>query len=185
MIDKVMKICHEYNPQWHDVASKITWEVNNNLKRTLGKAFLKIFKIEISGDHLANTPDSVLYDTVSHELAHIVAYHIYKDAGHGWLWRKTHMALGGNGKRCAGAEIGYNVRRNVVKRIIVERNGKEAMVTLTRWNRERELILMNGYKYVRTIQRDNGVETVIHTAPKPSQAIVTLFGDLVAAQSSK
>lgn len=39
-------------------------------------------------------------DTLSHELAHLVAYHVFKDTGHGLMWRAVHRALGGNGTRC-------------------------------------------------------------------------------------
>jgi predicted SprT family Zn-dependent metalloprotease len=189
MIEKAMKIAHEYNPQWHAVAEHIKWEINPNLRRTLGRAKLLNKTIEISGDHLANTSDEVLLDTVTHELAHIVAYYVYRDRGHGWCWRKTHLALGGNGKRCASQnEIGYAVRRNKIKRVVLQKkDGSEGHTTLTRWNRQRESYLISGFKYLRTIEIDNGVTRVIHEAPRimsPEKILATIF-TTIAAQSSK
>lgn len=38
--------------------------------------------------------------TVAHELAHLIAFRLYHDKGHGKWWRYVCLALGGDGKRC-------------------------------------------------------------------------------------
>ena len=45
----------------------------------------------------------MIANTVSHELAHIIAFALFQDSGHGRHWKAVHKALGGNGERCFDA----------------------------------------------------------------------------------
>ena len=46
----------------------------------------------------------MMINTVSHEIAHMVAAVAYNDRGHGRYWKMVHRALGGNAQRCYAAE---------------------------------------------------------------------------------
>lgn len=44
-------------------------------------------------------PRSMLANTISHEIAHLIAFQL-GDSGHGAIWRDVHRQLGGTGERC-------------------------------------------------------------------------------------
>jgi hypothetical protein len=76
------------------------------------------------------------------------------------------MQLGGNAMRCTNARLhGYNAKNNRVKRVILEKNGKEAGCTIARYERDKIGFARVGYIYKRTVIRESdGSETIIHTA---------------------
>ena len=47
----------------------------------------------------------ILSETVAHELAHIICFHLKSDRGHGKVWKLVCMALGGSGERCHREEV--------------------------------------------------------------------------------
>lgn len=58
-------------------------------------------KWEVSiNTYIAAQDIAEMKDTVSHEIAHIVAFAVYGERGHGARWKMVHRMLGGNGKRC-------------------------------------------------------------------------------------
>jgi len=64
-----------------DVPS-ITW--NGRIRRRLGQAFLLDNRIDLATWLVADHDQ--LRETVQHEVAHIAAYQLHKDRGHGWAW---------------------------------------------------------------------------------------------------
>jgi hypothetical protein len=118
-------------------------------------------------------------------MAHIIAFRVYRDNGHGHYWRTVFLTLGGSGKRCATpGEGGYNAVRNRIKRIILEKGGKEYKITPNRYNRCPEAYTRAGYLYRRTvvINPDN-TETLVHSN-KESAIFLNEKLETVAAHSA-
>ena len=153
LIDTALNIVKEKNPQWYEYVKNIPFRINYRKKRTLGQARLGFCaETIISNTHIENGTREQLLNTLTHELAHHIAFKFYNDHGHGRMWRTVHRNLGGNGERCAKIEDGeHGYKRNCVKRIIIQREaGPEYKITLRRWNSQRVALLMNGYRHVRT-----------------------------------
>ena len=68
---------------------------NKRLKTTAGRAFIdsKPPYFDLSNDLLWQYPDTVIEDTVPHELAHIAAYIVFGDCGHGKDWKSVMVAI--------------------------------------------------------------------------------------------
>lgn len=54
--------------------------------------------------------DTIMKDTVPHEVAHLITFYMNrqgrsKDRGHGVVWRRVCLSLGGTGKRCHNMEV--------------------------------------------------------------------------------
>ena len=62
--------------------------LNNRLKTTAGRAFIEDDpqKIDLSTDLFEQYTDHMVRDTIPHELAHLVAYTVFADPGHGKGW---------------------------------------------------------------------------------------------------
>lgn len=61
---------------------------------------------------LSTATREFMEDTISHEVAHMVAFYTGLGKGHNAGWKRIHRMLGGNGKRCySTAETGGVVRR--------------------------------------------------------------------------
>ena len=174
MIAKAMATIASKDPAWLAACETIKWEINPNLRRVLGQAWYGYNKIEISGPFYNEGRGLAVYDTVTHELAHFIAYKVYKCKGHGMMWKYVHKNLGGDAKRCATVEkTGYVPKRNTVTRVILERGGKEYKITFGRWSRQKYYIENAGYKYLRTIKIDGDKETILHSAKEVAKAACT------------
>ena len=126
------------------------FELNPRLRRCLGKCFLNRAFIE-----LQPTNDmEQLYDTISHEIAHYIAFKEYKDHGHGMMWKMVHKHLGGNSQRTAK---GIDYKMNKVKRVVLERNGKEYKVTQQYFKKNNFRLLSLGYSVKQVIVLDRNV----------------------------
>lgn len=166
MIDKALKACREKNPAWGVIVDPIEWIVNYRIRRVLGMARFYDNTITINGTYLETATDEAVYNTVTHELAHFIAYRYYREPSHGRMWKHVHMQLEGTAERCTNARLhGYNSTKNRVKRVILEKNGKEARCTVARYERDKVGFARVGYIYKRTIIRESdGSETIIHKA---------------------
>lgn len=76
--------------------------LNNRLKTTAGRAFIEENpqKIDLSTDLFCQYTDHMIVDTIPHELAHLVAYTIYGDPGHGKGWYSVLERMGIQTTRC-------------------------------------------------------------------------------------
>lgn len=176
MIAKAMATIAAKDPAWANACASIKWEVNPNLRRVLGVATYFLNSIEISGPYFNSASDDAVYNTVTHELAHFIACRVYNCKGHGMMWKYVHTNLGGTAARCTNAqEHGYVPVRNVIKRVILERGGKEFKITLARWNKQKYGIEANGYKYLRTVKIDNDKETILHSAKEAKAAEIIML----------
>lgn len=61
-------------------------KLNNRLKSTAGRAFFSEGYIDLSTELFWEYTDRFVKDTIPHELAHLVAYRVYQDEGHGKGW---------------------------------------------------------------------------------------------------
>lgn len=189
LINKAYLTIKEQRPEWYALITDIKWSVNSRMKRTLGRArmnqLLAYYAIEISENYFNTATEDGIYNTVVHEIAHIIAYRAYKDPGHGHMWRTVFTILGGNGERCAKpGENGYQAARNRVKRIILEKNGKEFKITPNRYNRYPEAYTRAGYLYRRTvIFNTDGTETLLHSV-KEQAVFLDANLNVVAAQTT-
>lgn len=180
MIDKAMATIAAKDPAWANACATIKWEINPNLRRVLGVATYFLNSIEISGPYFHSAQDEAVYNTVTHELAHFIAYKVYKCKGHGTVWQNIHTNLGGTAKRCTKAqEYGYVPVRNIIKRVVLEKGGKEFKITLARWQKQKYGIEAAGYKYLRTVKIDNDKEILLHSAKEAKAAeIIKLDSNL-------
>jgi SprT protein len=78
-------------------------KLNNRLKTTAGRAWLCERHldrfIDLSTELLAEHPRAFFDEIIPHELAHIVAFHLFKDNGHGPQWKDVMRRTGVNGGR--------------------------------------------------------------------------------------
>ena len=67
-------------------ANPPAFKLNNRLKTTAGRAFYEHYYIDLSTELFWEHTERFLTDTIPHELAHIVAYIVHGDTGHGKAW---------------------------------------------------------------------------------------------------
>jgi SprT protein len=64
-------------------------EIFFNIKgRAAGKAYLEKWIIKFNNNYIDNNLDNFLNDTVPHEIAHLIAWKLYKNTGHKTTWKK-------------------------------------------------------------------------------------------------
>jgi SprT protein len=70
--------------------------LNNRLKTTAGRAFIEDVpqRIDLSTDLFSQYTEHMIHDTIPHELAHLVAYTIHGDPGHGKGWYSVLAKMG-------------------------------------------------------------------------------------------
>lgn len=75
---------------------------NKRLKTTAGRAFYAAVPqyVDLSVELLWEYPDEMLNDTIPHELAHLAAFTVYGDSGHGPSWKKVMREIGLEPSRC-------------------------------------------------------------------------------------
>ena len=118
------------------------------LKRSLGNAYT--FKANNQNRHrdelkihrkfyTENNDMECLFDTYSHELAHILVERLYKGRqNHNWKWSKLHQAMGGNGKQFHNQDVKKYARPYVYNCGCQKHNIS---------GKKHNLIQRNGYSY--------------------------------------
>lgn len=102
------------------------------------------FRLEISEYVHRNTSEEELYDTISHELAHLIQVKLAGSSdGHGPQWQSIHLAMGGNAKRC---HVMKTTKRNARKRVKLERDGKVFFVTPRKYANNKNFLAAKGYR---------------------------------------
>lgn len=86
-------------PQLQAVTPKVV--LNNRLKTTAGRAFIENNPqyIDLSVELFWEYTEEFLHDTIPHELAHLVAYTVFGDSGHGKGWKTIIQQFGINTTR--------------------------------------------------------------------------------------
>ncbi len=58
-----------------------------------------VFELRINREAYHMRPEEMLQSTIPHEIAHMVCHENGTDKGHGAIWQRTDIALGGDGSR--------------------------------------------------------------------------------------
>ncbi len=106
--NRVDALARSYHPKYAaKPIPKLTFFVKG---RAAGWA--KYGKWEVSiNSHIAGQNLDQMKDTISHEIAHMVAYAVYGETGHGARWKLVHRMLGGSAERT------YNAAEHGIKAI--------------------------------------------------------------------
>ena len=96
---KVWQVLEELNEEYNAEFDfpKIEWVVCGT---TAGRAWLTQWRIQLNEQLCKENLQDFMNDTIPHEVAHLVAYKVFGDDGHGDGWRSVMRALGLNPTRC-------------------------------------------------------------------------------------
>jgi SprT protein len=86
--------------------------------RMAGRAWLAQNLIQLNPVLMVENFDDFLETTVGHEFAHLVAWKIYRDKGHGYWWRHVMWKFGIEPNRCHSYDtstVGNNMRYYIYK----------------------------------------------------------------------
>lgn len=154
--NNIRKSASHFNEAVAKVEKTLKWEWSGRLRTCAGKANLRENKIVISRKLHQDNPEE-LFNTVAHELAHLVEFQYLGGTlpkrgrkqweHHSALWKQIAVAMGDTGN----AKHTMKAKGNRVKRVIVERDGKDYWITLNSWNKYQRSYLYNGYKFVKEI----------------------------------
>lgn len=75
-------------------------KLNRRLKTTAGRCSITERWIDLSVDMMRENLESFKTEIIPHEVAHQVAFDLYKDEGHGMHWKSVMIAYGLDPKRC-------------------------------------------------------------------------------------
>lgn len=92
------------------IKSNLKWSISHRMKTTSGLASCGIDKIKFSFYVLSFMTVNQIYNTVTHELAHLIDYKCRLKSDHDLTWKTIHKAMGGNGNRCHA--ISYELLNN-------------------------------------------------------------------------
>lgn len=97
VMDKA-KVLFGYNESFPEIHYKIKG-------RVAGKAWITQNKLGFNAQLLNDNVDEFINQTVTHEVAHLIAYKVYHDTGHGSFWKHVMMSLGATPKRCHNYDV--------------------------------------------------------------------------------
>lgn len=100
MVHSTWTILRNHYPQIQAATPAV--KLNKRLKSTAGRAFIESVPqyIELSHDLFSLYPEEFQTDTIPHELAHLVAYTVFNDPGHGKGWKTVMCTIGVEPNRC-------------------------------------------------------------------------------------
>lgn len=76
----------KFSRVYSDIGNCPKMVLNNRLKTTAGRCHLDHGFIDLSTELFWQYTENFVKDTIPHELAHMVAYRVYGDEGHGKDW---------------------------------------------------------------------------------------------------
>lgn len=76
-----------------------------------GTAYITKNVINFNPVLLQENPEQFIKQTVTHEFAHILAYRVFDDRGHGKDWKRVMVQLGAEPKRCHNYDVSSVQRR--------------------------------------------------------------------------
>lgn len=140
-------------PQYADKLGRIRFEVSRRLTRCAGRAIYRTNTVQLSHAFFADQGnfEKEFFETVTHELAHLVVGVLNRgNKPHGPLFRLTHRAMGGTGKRCHTMALadGYTSRARA-KRVqaVCGRCGQPMDLGPTQAKRHAEHVARGGKGY--------------------------------------
>jgi SprT protein len=75
-------------------------QLNRRLKTTAGRCNLDARIVELAPVMFAENVEAYKQDIIPHEIAHMVAWDVYRDNGHGYHWKSVMLAYGLEPSRC-------------------------------------------------------------------------------------
>jgi len=86
----------ELRRHYHLPAAHPAIVLNGRLTRTLGRAWVDSNPqiIDLSVKNMLTNLNLYRSDIIAHELAHIVAYNLFRDEGHGKAWKQIMVTIG-------------------------------------------------------------------------------------------
>lgn len=103
--DKMFELIEAAKQAYGRDYSDVSWKMNGRLTSTAGRAYLTERRMEFSTKLYAENKEAFVEDTVGHEFAHIIAYDIFQDRGHGTGWKSVMNTLGINSQRCHSYKV--------------------------------------------------------------------------------
>ncbi|MGX5173597.1 SprT-like domain-containing protein [Aliikangiella sp. IMCC44653] len=89
----------QLNDLTQDYPFLATWKIGfDNAKRRAGLCDLNNKIIKLSRVHIRLNEEAMVMDTILHELAHAICFHLYKEVGHGRRWKEVAKMLGATPK---------------------------------------------------------------------------------------
>jgi predicted SprT family Zn-dependent metalloprotease len=85
--------------------------MNNRLTSTAGRAWLEKNSLDFSVYLMQRNLETFKTETIPHELAHQIAFALYLDRGHGWMWKSVMVRLGCTPDRCHEMETKSQAKR--------------------------------------------------------------------------
>lgn len=139
---------------------KCLW--NSRIRRYAGFARLSRMEIHLNREMFYRVDEKEQYDTVSHELAHLIDYKVRLTSNHDYLWRSIHRTMGGSGSRCFS---GIAIKRNAVKRYhILDNRDNKTYTVKSRFYKKHIVPLLNTrFKLleVKVLERDREFQKLV------------------------
>jgi predicted SprT family Zn-dependent metalloprotease len=82
------------------VGTKPQTEISNRLKTTAGYMYYEQRVMKLSFELFSEYTDEMTVETIPHELAHQVAWDIYREGKHGVPWKNVMRSIGKEPTRC-------------------------------------------------------------------------------------
>jgi len=116
--DEVIQRCHAIRAEvatTYPSIKNVPFLISRRLKASAGKAWAGGYwkrRIEIAAIYFVGRSDNdgMLDSTIRHELAHVIAFDVFKgDQGHNSNWRAIAIAIGDSGDRCHTMKVGDEI----------------------------------------------------------------------------
>lgn len=91
-----------YSKIFKGIGPRPAIKINKRLRSTAGRAFISENPqyIDLAYCFLVEFPEDMLADTLPHEYAHIIAWNLFQDPGHGKGWKHVMRSYGLEPTRC-------------------------------------------------------------------------------------
>jgi hypothetical protein len=124
--------------EWYDIEVRMSHRLRRCAGRCMFFRKLDRFRVEFSESMFANMTEMEKTGTVSHELAHAVAFRLGVADNHDTRWKSLCRDMGGDGDRLLVTQA--PVQKNVVKRVVLaDKDSSYALSIRTKMQAERLL----------------------------------------------
>ena len=89
-------------PEYADVINLYSnYDINTRARRRFGSCNYTKKQIQLCAYACDTVTLDDVIDTIKHEFAHAISKEVYKERGHGYIWKKVAKKIGANGKGCS------------------------------------------------------------------------------------
>lgn len=134
------------------IISRIKFEVSTRMTSSAGRAWPYQNRVILSYPFYASESNFIsdLFETVTHEIAHVVVPKIRGiRGGHSPEWKMMHRQFGGTGERCHNLELaeGFTARRDQTVEALCQKCMKPIRLGPTQYKRHQQSIKLGGPGY--------------------------------------